>query len=133
MKWIALAMGVFYVVASLLALRQLRIEWFLAKARAGTLDRRSSTESVRLAFITISACLYGAAGVMLLFRSQLAVWLLGSGLLIQAIYYAMFSHRLASEAGAGAEDNTRRIWTAGMISMAAFAFSAYAARLGVLT
>lgn len=131
MTVIAMALGLFYVIASLLAAFAVRREWFLDHALE-ELTMERGPERGRLYFMTISTGLYGAAGIALLLRSELAVWLLGSGLLLQGGYYGMVWRQIIQD-----ELDDRERWqkalNAGILSTAAFAFSAYAARQGVLT
>jgi len=131
MTFIAVALGLFYVIASLLAAFAVRREWFLDRALE-ELTMERDPERGPLYFMTISTGLYGAAGIALLMKSELAVWLLGSGLLLQGGYYGMVWRKITAE-----ELDDRQRWqkalNAGILSTAAFAFSAYAARQGVLT
>ena len=60
------------------------------------------------------------------------VWLLGAGLVLQASYYCVLSLVISPEARAN-DDRWRKAWNAAMVSTAAFAFSAYAMRSGILT
>jgi hypothetical protein len=127
------ALGAFYVVAAYLALKQARLEWFIDGAHAAlTKENRLPVEQSRLYFVTISACLYGLAGLALLLGSRLAVWFLGGGLIAQAVYYGFVWLRL-TQAERADEDRWRKALNAALISTAAFAFAAYAVRVGVLS
>jgi hypothetical protein len=77
------------------------------------------------------ALLYGGAGLALMLRSAVAVWLLGAGLLMQAVYYGLVAPHSGSGEPAEAA-RWRKIWNAGIFSTAAFALAAYGLRLGVL-
>src|SRR5215813_15220414 len=88
MTLILFALGLFYVAMALFVLRRAWAEWNVGQAPMGQAfsnqpDRR------RLYFMTVSAALYGAAGVGLLAKSHVAVWLLGGGLLVQATHYGL--------------------------------------------
>jgi hypothetical protein len=79
-----------------------------------------------------ATALYGAAGVALVLRSDLALWFLGAGLALQAGYYGVLWLVVSPEARAN-DDRWRKALNAAMVSTAAFAFSAYAMRSGILT
>jgi hypothetical protein len=124
------ALGLFYVIGAALVLRQVRFEWLLDRAIEMHTKRRESDRN-RSYFMAAVAALYGVAGLALLLRSGIAVWLLGAGLLLQASYGVLW---LAVSPEARADDDRwRKVWTAAMVSTAAFAFSAYAMRSGILT
>lgn len=133
MGLLASALGLFYVVAAYLALRQTRLEWFLHKAHA-TLRSNDGPrpERGRLYFVVVSACLYGLSGIALVINSRYAVWFLAGGLTAQAVYYSIVWWR-AGEAQRKDEERWRKALNAAIISTAVFAFSAYAARYGILT
>jgi uncharacterized membrane protein YfcA len=124
------ALGLFYIVAALLVFRRIRFEWLMDRAIQALTQRREPDRD-RLYFMAGSAALYGAAGVALLLRSDLAVWLLGGGLLLQALYYGIL--RLVVGRQDDDDDRWRRAWNAAIVSTAAFAIAAYAARSGVLS
>jgi hypothetical protein len=133
MGLIASALGLFYMLAAGLALRALRSEWFLDKASGG-MSLRRDPEPGRLYFVTAASCIYGMAGIALMLKSVAAVWLLVGGLLLQGLYYGWRWCRIrAAETDDAEREKRRKAWNAAMISAAAFAFSAYAARYGVLT
>jgi hypothetical protein len=125
MTFLTSAVGVFYVLAACLVLRRAYADGGMAAA-AGRL------EQLRTVLMALSAALYAAAGIALLFRSGAAVWLFAGGLALQALAYG-----LAFSVSGSAADAEGRQWnqalTGGMISAAAIAFSAYARRAGVLT
>ena len=125
------ALGLFYVIGAALVLRQVRFEWLLDRAIEMHTKRRESDRN-RSYFMAAVAALYGVAGLALLLRSGIAVWLLGAGLLLQASYYGVLWFAVRPEARAD-DDRWRKVWTAAMVSTAAFAFSAYAMRSGILT
>ena len=83
MKFLVSALGLFYVVGAFLVARQVRFEWSLDRA-IETLTERREPDRNRSYFMTAAAALYGAAGLALLLRSDLAVWFLGAGLMLQA-------------------------------------------------
>lgn len=130
MAVIATALGMFYLLAAALVLRRVRMEWFLDRA-IEKLSGKPEPDRYRVLVMAASSLLYGAAGLALVLRSGWAVWLLGAGLVAQALYYGVLWLRLKPDAG-GAPDRWRKAWNAGIISTAAFAFAAYAARVGVL-
>jgi hypothetical protein len=132
MGLLASALGLFYVVAAYLALRQTRLEWFLDKAHA-TLGNQETPipERGRLYFVVFSACLYGLAGLALVVRSRFAIWCFALGLAAQAVYYGSIWWR-ADAAARKDDERWRKALNAAILSTAAFAFSAYAARQGVL-
>lgn len=125
------ALGLFYVMGAILVLRRVRFEWLLDRA-IETLAERREPDRNRSYFMAAAAALYGAAGLALLLRSGFAVWLLGAGLVLQASYYGVLWLVVSPEARAN-DDRWRKAWNAAMVSMAAFAFSAYAMRSGILT
>jgi hypothetical protein len=133
MGFLASALGLFYMVAAYLALRQTRLEWFLDRAQAALKsDDIPLPERGRLYFVVLSACLYGLAGIALVIRSRFAVWFFAFGLAAQAAYYTIVWWR-ADDARRKDEERWRKALNAAMISTAAFAFSAYAVRSGILT
>lgn len=89
-------------------------------------------ERLWLGFTLVSTCLYGAAGIALLMKSDAAVWLLGGGLLAQAGFYGLLWASGKAQTGGG-DERGRKIWSAATVSTAVFAFSTYAARQGVLS
>ena len=131
MPLLATALGLFYVIGALLVLRQLRVEWLLDRA-IETLSGRWEPDRNRCYFMAAAAVLYGSAGLALLLRSSFAVWLLGAGLVLQAGYYGAVSLLTGSEAGVD-DQRWRKVWSAAILSTAAFTFSAYAMRSGILT
>lgn len=130
MGWVASALGVFYVLAALLVFRAMRMGGFASEAGGQLPRERASPTWLRLGAMTVSTCLYAMAGVALILNSAWAVWLLASGLLLQALYYG-YAWRMTS-AEAGEDGQARQSWSGAIISAAALAFSAYAARQGVL-
>jgi hypothetical protein len=131
MGWIAHSLGLFYSAAALLALLTLRSAWS-AEREGRQLAAPALHERIWLGFTLISTCLYGAAGISLLVKSDTAVWLLGCGLLAQAGFYSLLWLSGKAQMGGG-DERGRKIWSAAMVSTAVFAFSTYAARQGVLS
>jgi hypothetical protein len=131
MAFLVSALGLFYLVGAAFVLWQVRFEWLLDRA-IETLAKRREPDRYRGIFMAAAAALYGAAGLELLLRSGLAVWLLGAGLVLQGGYYGILSLLVGSEARAD-DDRWHKAWSAAMLSTAAFAFSAYALRTGILT
>ena len=124
------ALGLFYVIGAALVLRQVRFEWLFDRS-IDTLAYRREPDRNRSYFMAAAASLYGTAGLALLLRSSLAVWLLGAGLMLQAGYYGVLWLMVSPEARAD-DDRWRKAWSAAMVSTGAFAFSAYAMRSGIL-
>lgn len=124
------ALGLFYMLAAALVLRRARYEWFLDTALEKLTGRREPDRD-RVWYMSVSAAVYGGAGLALMLRSATAVWLLGAGLLMQAIYYGLIVPRIE---GPHAVDpiRWRMAWKAGIFSTAAFALAAYGLRVGVL-
>ncbi len=60
------------------------------------------------------------------------MWLLGAGLVLQASYYCVLSLVISPEALSD-DDRWRKAWNAAIVSTAAFTFSAYATRSGILS
>jgi hypothetical protein len=126
MVFLTSAVGVFYVLAACLVLRR-------AYADGGLAPAAGRPEQLRTVLMGLSAAHYAAAGIALLFRSGVAVWLLAGGLGLQALAYGLaFALSGSSAADAGGRQWNQAL-TGGMISAAAIAFSAYAWRAGVLT
>ncbi len=71
----ASALGAFNLLAALLALNAVRMEWVQAKT-IESLTHDRDPERGRLWAMTASSCFYGAAGLALILKSALAVWLL---------------------------------------------------------
>lgn len=118
------------MLAAILVLRRARTEWLIDRAiEEITLQREPDAN--RVYFMTGTALLYGAAGLALLLKSSLAVWLLGAGLLLQAGYYGGLWLVMGSDDREDGE-RWRKALNAGIVSTAAFAFAAYAMRCGVL-
>jgi hypothetical protein len=130
MTVIVTALGLFYMLAAALVLRRVRMEWLL-DGSIETLSGKPKPDRIRIAVIAASALLYGAAGLALVLGSGFAVWLLGGGLLAQTLYYGAVWLRLNSDEDDSPE-RWRKAWHAAIISTAAFAIAAYAARIGVL-
>ena len=124
---IATVLGLFYMLAAALVLRRVRMEWFLDRA-IEKLSGKPEPDRYRVIVMSASSLLYGMAGLALVLRSDWAVWLLGAGLMAQALYYAAVWLRLKPDT----PDRWRKAWNAAILSTAAFAFAAYAARIGVL-
>jgi|EndMetStandDraft_5_1072996.scaffolds.fasta_scaffold137801_3 hypothetical protein len=122
------ALGIFYLLAAALALRRVRMEWFLNRPLE-KLSGKPESDRYRISVTAISTLLYGMAGAALVLRSSWAVWLLGSGLAMQALYYGM---QWLQVGGEGDPERRQKAWSAGIISAAAFAITAYAVRIGVL-
>lgn len=130
MTVIVTALGIFYLLAAALVLRRVRMERFLDSA-IEKISGKPEPDSHRVTVIAASALLYGAAGFALVLRSRWAVWLLGAGLMAQALYYGALWIRL-QPGDDSSPDRWRKAWNAAIISAAAFAFAAYAVRIGVL-
>lgn len=128
MIFITSAVGLFYVAAAGLVLHRA----FAEGRSAPTETAWSSADRARALLMMLSACLYGAAGVALLLRSGLAVWLFVGALSLQALFYAAV-RRLGGAAIESSGGQWDQAWAGGILSAAAIAFSAYALRTGVLT
>jgi hypothetical protein len=132
MGLLASALGMFFVVAAYLALRQARLDWFVGRTPMPAASaEETGPERSRLYFVTASACFYGLAGIGLVIHRRFAIWALAGGLMLQAIYYGLVWLQL-SETERNDDERWRKALTAALISTAAFAFSAYAARQGIL-
>ena len=124
------SLGLFYVFAAALVLRRARYEWVLDNALE-KLTGKPEPDRDRVWYMAGCALLYGGAGLALVLRSAVSVWLLGAGLLMQAVYYGLIApHAEGGEAVDAAR--WRKIWNAGIFSTAAFALAAYGLRVGVL-
>jgi hypothetical protein len=125
------ALGLFYLAMALLVLRRALAEWSAGRPGIGRAFS-NRPDGRRLLFMTMSAGLYGAAGLALLAKSHMAVWLLGGGLMAQAAYYGLewLSGMQPMNRPDGRAD---RVLIAAMISAASFALAAYAVRIGMLT
>jgi hypothetical protein len=122
------ALGIFYLLAAVLALRRVWMEWLLDRPPE-KLSGKPESDRYRISITAISSSLYGMAGAALVLRSSWAGWLLGSGLAVQALYYGMRWLQVGDE---GDPERRQKAWSAGIISAAAFAITAYAVRIGVL-
>jgi hypothetical protein len=130
MTAILTVLGLFYMFAAALVLRRARFEWFVDRA-IEKLSGKPEPDRHRIWFMSCSALIYCGAGLALVLRSGWAVWLLGGGLAMQAVYYACFAP--AADPGDGAAgDRWRKAWNAAIVSAAAFALAAYGSRIGVL-
>ena len=130
MTLILSTLGLFYVATAFFVLRRARLEWGAGSARM-TPGFGNEPDRRRIYFMTVAAGLYGAAGLALLAKSDIAVWLLGGGLLVQAAYYGLA--RLDGDRGRSPPDgHAQQALSAAIVSAAAFAFAAYAARQGML-
>ena len=123
-------LGLFYMFAAALVLRRARFEWFLDQA-IEKLSGKPEPDRDRIWYMSGAALVYGGAGLALVLRSSWAVWLLGGGLVLQALYYA-FIAPAADPQDAEASGRRRKAWNAAIFSTAAFAFAAYGHRIGVL-
>lgn len=130
MEWIIRLLGAFYVFGGFLLLRSARMEWFLNKA-IEKITLKPEPDRWRVAFPIVSGAVYLLAGVALAGLSVWGLWLLGAGLVAQAIYYSL-AWRLADAEERGDEARWRAARNAGMFSAAAFALAAYAYRTGVI-
>jgi hypothetical protein len=105
----------------------------LNNAEAALGNRHSPMpERSRVYFVVFSACVYGLAGIALVVRSRFAIACFALGLAAQAVYYGVAWWR-ATDAQRKDDERWRKALNAAIISTAAFAFSAYAARQGILT
>jgi hypothetical protein len=130
MTVIVIAVGLFYILAAGLVLRRVRMEWFLDRA-IEKLSGVPEPDRGRIYFMAASALIYGGAGFALVARSVWAVWLLGGGLLMQALYHTLLRQWIDPQL-AQADAPGAKVWNATVLSSAAFALAAYALRLGVL-
>jgi hypothetical protein len=124
------ALGLFYVFAAAMVLRRARYEWALDTALE-KITGKPEPDRDRVWYMGGCALLYGGAGLALVLRSAVAVWLLGAGLLVQAAYYGFLAPHVDGEKP-GERARWRKIWNAGIFSTAAFALAAYGLRVGVL-
>lgn len=122
------ALGLFYAVTGGLVLWRAHREWTYRR-RDDSLTLPLELDRLRIPFMAGSALLFAAAGFALLSLSRSAVALLGAGLLLQAVYYGSLRFRIGPESG---DADRKQAWTGAIISAAAFAFAAYAMRVGVL-
>ncbi len=129
MRILLMALGLFYMFAAALVLRRARLEWDLDRA-IEKLSGKLEPDRNRIWYMAGSALVYGAAGLALVLRSSWAVWLLGTGLTLQALYYAVIAPRLRPEETD--PGRWRKAWNAAIVSTAAFALAAYGQRIGVL-
>ena len=131
MDWVIRLLGAFYILGGLLLFRSARLEWLLNKA-IERITLKPEPDHWQVAFPIVAGVIYLSAGVALAALNIWGLWLLGAGLAAQAIYYPAAWH-LAD----AAERANRAQWlaarNAGIFSAAAFALSAYAYRIGVLT
>jgi hypothetical protein len=132
MGWIAHSLGLFYSAAALLALLTLRSAWS-AEREGRQLAAPALHEHIWLGFTLVSACLYGAAGIALLLKSDAAVWLVSSSIFPKNGIHFIGSRYSGKAQMGGGDERGRKIWSAAMVSTAVFAFSTYAARQGVLS
>jgi hypothetical protein len=123
-------LGLFYMFAAALVLRRARFERFLDQA-IEKLSGKPEPDRDRVWYMSGAALVYGGAGLALVLRSSWAVWLLGGGLILQALYYALLAPA-ADPQDAGANGRRRKAWNAAIFSTAAFALAAYGHRIGVL-
>jgi len=123
-------LGLFYMFAAALVLRRARFERFLDQA-IEKLSGKPEPDRDRVWYMSGAALVYGGAGLALVLRSSWAVWLLGGGLILQALYYALLAPA-ADPQDAGASGRRRKAWNAAIFSTAAFALAAYGHRIGVL-
>ncbi len=130
MEWIIRLLGVFYVLGGVLLLRSARMEWFLNKA-IEQITLKPEPDRWQVAFPIVSGVVYLAAGVALAGLSVWGLWLLGAGLMAQAIYYPL-AWRVADSQERGNGPRWRSARNAAIFSAAAFALSAYAYRTGVI-
>ncbi len=111
-------------------LRRARFEWCLDLA-IEKLSGKPELDRDRVWCMSGCALVYGGAGVALVLRSFWAVWLLGAGLILQALYYALLAPADDPQ-DAGASGRRRKAWNAAIFSTAAFALAAYGHRIGAL-
>lgn len=131
MLFLVSALGLFYVAGAALVLRRVYFESRRGGGSKPLVDQRNPDRN-RSYFMAAAAVFYGAAGFALLLRSGHALWLLGAGLLLQASYYGVLWLVISAEALSD-DDRWRKAWTAAIVSTAAFTFSAYATRSGILS
>jgi hypothetical protein len=130
MEWIIRLLGAFYILGGLLLFRSARTEWLLNQA-IERITLKPEPDRWQVAFPIIAGIIYLSAGVALAALDVWGLWLLGAGLIAQAIYFPLAWHYADAE-----ERRNRAQWraarNAGIFSAAAFALSAYAYRVGVL-
>lgn len=98
MHWIAYALGAFYVLAGVLAIRAGRMETFTDAAIASiTGDRTPVPEKLRGWFMLGGGALVLAGGVLLLALSRWAAPVFIAGTLLQAGYLLYASRKLPPE------------------------------------
>lgn len=129
MEWIIRCLGAFYVLGGLL-LRSARMEWLLNRA-IETITLKPEADRRHVAFPIVSGAVYLSAGTALAGLSVWGVWLLGAGLIAQAVYYPL-AWRMADAEERGDEARWQAARNAGIFSAAAFALAAYAYRTGTI-
>lgn len=130
MEWIIRLLGAFYILGGFLLLRTARVEWLLNKA-IERITLRPEPDRWEVAFPIVAGLIYLSGGAALAVLSVWGLWLLGAGLVAQAVYYPL-AWRAADAQERGNAGRWRTARNAGIFSAAAFALSAYAYRLGVL-
>lgn len=130
MKLALQALGLFYLFGAWVLVREVRMARFMDQALE-KLTGKPEPDRHRVWYMAATALLYGSAGIALLFLHRWALWAFGLGLLAQAIWYPLAWSRADAEERA---DKLRwsRARNAAIFSAAAFAFAAYAYRLGYL-
>ena len=98
MEWVARALGLFYVLGGLFALRAARMNSLLDKALSAIeLNPVPAVEKVRAAGLWTSVILTPASGLALLLLSRWAAWLFVLNLVLQAAYLVWASIWLKPE------------------------------------
>jgi len=93
MDWAVRAIGAFYVVAGLIALRQAVVNWRLERAFAFLLDTPPEEKAADVV-LAIGAGLVLGSGVMLLLLQAMAVPVFLASWLVQAAYLLWARYRL---------------------------------------
>jgi len=127
MATIVTVLGSFYMLAAGFVLRRAWKDWLVDRAIEG----RAESLPNRILFMAATAMLYGAAGLALLLSSRWAIYLLGGGMAVQAAFHALQWTRSGPQER-DADTHRNKVWSAAIISTAAFAIAAYALRSGVL-
>ena len=123
MEWIARAVGAFYIVGGLFALRAARTNDLLDRALAGIeMKPTPRAERLRAAGLWVGGAMTAASGVALLLLSRWAVWLFLANLLLQALYLAVASVWLRPETELDALGRRRTVnaalfWTCATIAV----------------
>lgn len=131
MSWISSAIGLFYVLAGVVVLKQMALDKLMDVVLDALGQKPDSKEKIRTRLLILGGCLTFASGLALMTLSRWATVIFAANVLVQGGYLIWANRALPPETD---EDRLgrRRTTNALILYLAAFAFVAHAHAQGVL-